>query len=66
LTFSFPDTADWHAFGKRYAVSAGGVQRPAGDKVLGGISAVADTVWADGFVKTPAARSPLIELHLSS
>jgi hypothetical protein len=37
-----------------------------GDKVLGGISAAGDTVWAAGFFKTPTARSPLIELHLSS
>jgi hypothetical protein len=35
-----------------------------GDKVLGGISAVGDTVWAGGYFKTPTARSPLIELHL--
>jgi hypothetical protein len=36
-----------------------------GDKVLGGISAAGDTAWAVGYFKTPAARSPLIELHLS-
>jgi hypothetical protein len=37
-----------------------------GDKVLGGISAAGNTVWADGYFKTDTARSPLIELHLSS
>jgi hypothetical protein len=36
-----------------------------GDKVLGGISAAGDTVWAAGYFKTSTARSPLIELHLS-
>lgn len=37
-----------------------------GDKVLGGISAAGDSVWADGYFKTDAGRSPLIELHLAS
>jgi hypothetical protein len=36
-----------------------------GDKVLGGISAAGHTVWAAGFFKTDAGRSPLIELHKS-
>ena len=36
-----------------------------GDKVLGGISAAGNTVWAVGYFKTDTGRSPLIELHLS-
>jgi len=34
-----------------------------GDKVLGGASAAGNSVWAVGFFKTSAGRSPLIEIH---
>ena len=34
-----------------------------GDKVLGGISAADGLIWAVGYDKTDAGRSPLIELH---
>jgi len=36
-----------------------------GDKVLGGISAAGNTVWAVGYFKTDTGRSPMIELHLA-
>ncbi|MEY9862200.1 hypothetical protein ABH935_007845 [Catenulispora sp. GAS73] len=34
-----------------------------GDTVLGGLSTAGGQVWAVGFAKTAAGRSPLIELH---
>ena len=38
-----------------------------GDKVLGGIAAAGDTVWAAGcYLKTNVGRSPLIDLYLSA
>ena len=36
-----------------------------GDKVIGGISATGNRVWAVGYFKTDTGRNPLIELHLS-
>jgi len=34
-----------------------------GDTVFGGLSAAGGQVWAVGYAKTAAGRSPLIELH---
>ena len=34
-----------------------------GDTVLGGLSAAGGKVWAVGYAKTDAGRSPLVELH---
>jgi len=36
-----------------------------GDRVLGGVSAAGDTVWAVGAFDTDAGRSPLVELHVA-
>ena len=49
------DAAGWHAVA---APDPG-----TGDTVFGGISAAGGTVWAVGYAKTDAGRSPLVELH---
>jgi hypothetical protein len=36
-----------------------------GDRILGGISAAGNTVWAAGLFETDAGRNPLVELHMS-
>jgi hypothetical protein len=36
-----------------------------GDRILGGVSAAGDKVWAAGLFETDADRGPLVELHLS-